>query len=115
MKIKKEGKIIDIGKIKKVNFFGEAIGLMFSRREKANSLLFEFKNPTKMKIHSYFVFFPFIAIWLDKKNNILALKEVKPFEISKGIKEPYCKLLEIPVNKKNKHIIEVALLPTSKL
>ena len=37
MKIKKEGKTIDIGKVRKVNLLGEAMGLMFSRREKADS------------------------------------------------------------------------------
>ena len=105
MKIKKEGRTIDIGNVKKVNLFGEVIGLMFSRREKANSLLFEFKKPTKMKIHSYFVFFPFIAIWLDEENNILDLREIKPFKTSNGIKKPYCNLIEIPINEKNKRII----------
>jgi len=107
MNIKKDNKKINIGKVKKVNFFGEAIGLMFSRREKASSLLFEFKKPTKMKIHSYFVFFPFLAIWLDKKNNILDLRKINPFEISNGIKKPYSKLLEIPINDKYKKTIEL--------
>ena len=107
MKIKKRGKIIDIGKVKRVNFFGEVIGLMFSRREKANSLLFEFKKPTKMKIHSHFVFFPFIAIWLDEKDNVLDLREIKPFKISNGIKRPYYKLVEIPFNEKNKRVIKL--------
>jgi len=107
MKIKKGGKEVNIGEVKKVNWLGEAIGLMFSRREKANSLLFEFKKPTKMKIHSYFVFSPFIAIWLDDKNNIIQLKKIKPFKTSKGIKKPYYKLVEIPINKKYKEIIEL--------
>ncbi len=107
MKIKKDGRIIDIGKVKKVNCFGEVVGLMFCRREKADSLLFEFKRSTKMKIHSYFVFFPFFAIWLDKDGEILALKEVKPFKINIGIRKSFSKLIEIPINNKNKNIIEV--------
>jgi len=107
MKIKKEGRIIDIGNVKKVNFVGEAIGLMFSRRQKADSLLFEFKKPTEIKIHSYFVFFSFIAIWLDKESNIIELRKIKPFEISNGIKKPYFKLIEIPINEKNKERIKL--------
>ena len=107
MEIKKGERIINIGKIKKVNFIGKATGLMFCRREKADSLLFEFKKPIKMKIHSYFVFFPFLAIWLNKDDKILALKKVKPFKINIGISKSYSKLLEIPINKKNKKIIEL--------
>ena len=107
MKIKKEGKEINIGKVKKVNEFGKAIGLMFSRREKADSLLFKFKKPTKLKIHSHFVFFPFIAIWLDEKNNVLDLRRIKSFKTSNGIKKPYYKLVEIPINKKYNEIIQL--------
>ena len=110
MKIKKEGKEIDIGNVKKVNWFWKVIGLMFSRREKANSLLFEFKKPTKMKIHSCFVFFPFIAIWLDEKNKILDLKRVKPFKLSFKVKKPYYKLIEITINNKYKMVIELLSL-----
>lgn len=107
MNIKKEGRKIDIGKVKKVNWFGKVVGLMFCRRERADSLLFEFKRSTKMKIHSHFVFFPFLAIWLDKDDEILALKEVKPFKINVGIRKSYSKLLEIPINNKNKYLLEV--------
>jgi len=115
MKIKKGSRIIDIGEVKKVNFIGKVIGLMFSRREKADSLLFEFEKLTKMKIHSYFVFFPFLAIWLNDDHEILALKEVKPFKINIGIRKSFSKLIEIPINNKNKNITEVAFLPTSKV
>jgi len=108
MRIKKKGKVIEIGKVKKVNGVGKAIGLMFCRREKANSLLFEFKKPTKMKIHSHFVFFPFLAIWLDEKDNIIDLKKIKPFKINIGIKKPFSKLVEVPINKKNKSIVEIS-------
>ncbi len=108
MNIKRGDKKINIGKVKRVNWFGKVIGFMFSRREKADILLFEFKKPTKMKIHSYFVFFPFLAIWLDEKNKVIALKEVKPFKLSFGIKRSFSKLVEIPINKKNKDIVEIS-------
>ncbi len=107
MKIKKRGEEIDLGKIKKINGFGKVIGLMFCRQQKANSLLFEFKKPTKMKIHSCFVFFPFIAIWLDEENNILEIKRIKPFRLNIGIKKPFFKIIEIPINKINKRLLQL--------
>ena len=85
---------------KKVSFLGKAIGLMFSGREKAEILLFEFKKPVKMRIHSFFVFYNFIAIWLDKKNNVVDWKIVKPFLPSVSSKKPFYKLVEIPINDK---------------
>ena len=106
MKIKKGDKIINIGKVKKLNLIGKTIGLMFSRRQKSKIMLFEFRKPTKMRIHSYFVFFPFLAIWLDNKNTIIRIKKIKPFETSNGIKESYFKLIEIPLNNKNKKLIK---------
>ncbi len=107
MRIKKQRKEINLGKVKKVNLFGEIMGLMFSRREKAEILLFEFRKPTKMKIHSYFVFFPFFAIWLDENNKIIEIRKIKPFEAVNKIKKPYSKLVEIPINKKNKNILQL--------
>lgn len=107
MQLKRGNKKIDIGNVKKVKEFWKFWGLMFCRREKAQPLLFEFKKPTKMKIHSCFVFFPFVAIWLDAKNKILALKSVKPFILNIGIKKAYSKLLEIPINKRNKQLLQL--------
>ena len=85
---------------RKLSHFGKAIGLMFSRREKAEILLFEFKNPVKMRIHSFFVFYKFIALWLDNKNKVIDWKIVKPFLPSVSSKKPFYKLVEIPFNKK---------------
>ncbi len=88
------------------NIFSKIRGLMFRRREKANALiLFNLKNPTKISIHSLFVFFPFLAIWLDDKNNFIDMKIVKPFLFSVSSKKPFYKLLEIPINKKYSKII----------
>ena len=86
------------------NWLCKFSGLMFSRREKAEALLFEFKNPTKIKIHSLFVFFPFVAVWLDDKNKIVDIKVVKPFAFSVSSSRHFTKLLEIPVNKKYEEI-----------
>lgn len=78
----------------------EAIGLMFKRREKARALLFSFKKPVKMAIHSYFVFFPFFAVWLDEKGKVVSYKFVRPFEFNILPSGKFTKLIEIPLNKK---------------
>ncbi len=108
MKIKKDNKEINIRNIRKVKRIGKIRGLMFYRREKADSLLFEFKKPTLLKIHSCFVFFPFVAIWLDNKNNVLGIREVKPFRLNVGINKPFFRLVEIPINKRNRSILRIS-------
>ena len=86
------------------NTFEKILGLMFCRRENAKVLLFEFKNSKKIKIHSLFVFFPFVAIWLDGKNKIVDLQVVKPFTFSVSSSKPFSKLVEIPFSKKYEKI-----------
>ncbi|MCK5150052.1 DUF192 domain-containing protein [Candidatus Pacearchaeota archaeon] len=95
--------------IKVCNGFEKFSGLMFNKKESAKALLFNFKKPTKIKIHSLFVFFPFIAIWLDHKNEVVDLKIVKSFNFSVSQSKPFCKLVEIPINKKYKKIVELFL------
>ncbi|MBW6442411.1 DUF192 domain-containing protein [Patescibacteria group bacterium] len=86
--------------VRQCNFFERFLGLMFTRRKNAEALLFEFNQPTSIRIHSFFVFFPFIAIWLDEKDKIINVEKVNPFKLD--IKGPrnFKKLLEIPLNKK---------------
>ena len=90
-------------KLKKTNIFGKFLGLMLKTRQ-TSPLLFEVKRP--MAIHSLFVFFPFIAVWLDKDNNVVEIKKVNPFTLHVLPKRPFRKLIEIPINNKNKKIIE---------
>ncbi len=87
--------------------FGRALGLMFSRKENAQALLFEFKRPVKLKIHSLFVFFPFVALWLDEENKIIDKKIVKPFKFSVSSGKSFYKLVEIPFSKKYHSIINI--------
>ncbi|MFH0986991.1 MAG: DUF192 domain-containing protein, partial [Candidatus Micrarchaeota archaeon] len=50
------------------NFFGQMRGLMFRQRKNFNyALVFPLGGKKKMgaAIHSFFVFFPFDAVWLD--------------------------------------------------
>lgn len=96
--LKYKGKKVEID-LKKCNCFEKGIGLMFSRRQKARALLFEFKKPTREAIHSLFVFFDFVAIWLDDKNKILELRVVKPFNFCVRPEKPFIKIVEIPINK----------------
>ena len=88
----------------KVSQFGKISGLMFRTRETKN-LLFIFKKKTRIKIHSFFVFFKFLAVWLDGKNKIVEWKIVKPFSLGYAPKKSFSKLVEIPVNEKNRKII----------
>jgi uncharacterized membrane protein (UPF0127 family) len=91
--------------VRKVSEIGKGIGLIFKSKNTEN-LLFEFKNKTCMRIHSYFVFFSFLAIWIGQNNEVLDWKMVKPFTLSVKSKKYFSKLVEIPINKKNKKIVE---------
>ena len=89
------------------NFWRKFSGLMFSRREKAGILLFDFKVKQKIAIHSIFVFYPFVAVWLDKKNKVVDLKVVKQFVLCVSPKKSCFKLVEIPINEKNKKFVDL--------
>ncbi len=93
--------------LKTCNWFEKILGLMFTRKKNAKALLFEFERPTKMKIHSFFVFFPFIAIWLDSDDKIISLKLVKQFKPGVSPKKPFTRLIEIPLNKKYISITQI--------
>ena len=88
------------------NFFRKFTGLMFSRRENAKILLFRFKNKQKISIHSFFVFYPFVAAWTDKKNKVVDLKIIKPFTPIAYPKKPCFSLVEIPINKNYRKIVK---------
>jgi len=92
---------------KTCNFFEKFKGLMFTRKEKAKALLFDFKKPVRISIHSFFVFFPFLVIWLDNKNEIIEIKLVKPFNCLMNPKKPFIKIVEIPANKKYKNLFQI--------
>ena len=100
------GKKIIIDDIKKCNSFEKFVGLMFKRREKAQALLFEFNKLGKIAIHSLFVFFPFVAIWIDDKGKIVEIRKVMPWKVSIKPKKEFVKLVEIPLNKRYKEIVE---------
>ncbi len=83
------------------------LGLMFTRREKAKALLFDFKRLRRISIHSWFVFFDFVAVWLDDKSRIIEVRVVKPFSFSICPKKSFSKLIEIPVNKRYRRQVKL--------
>jgi len=86
-----------------VSGFGKFFGLMF-RGKNSENLLFEFSAPERAAIHSLFVFFPFLAIWIDDSGNVTETKVVKPFSFSYQPKAASVRLIEVPLNKTNKKI-----------
>lgn len=96
-------------KNKKINFDVEVckwkfLGLMFSRREKAKALLFDFKKSRRVKIHSFFC--PkFLAVWLDDKNKIIEIQKILPWRFHILPKKKFWKLVEIPCNGRYEDIL----------
>ena len=82
-------------------------GLTFRRRKNARALLFEFDELCREPIHSIFVFFPFVGVWLDGKR-LVGIKTVKSFLPFIRPKRPFDRLIEIPLSDKYKK--EVALI-----
>ena len=101
--------------LKECNFLEKGTGLMFSQRETAKNLLFSFRDKQRIMIHSFFVFYPFLAIWTDEKNNALEIEVVKPFNPCVCPKKESLNLIEIPVNRKNKSIIKFFFGDSDKL
>ena len=86
------------------NLLQKGIGLMFSKKEKAKILLFQFNKKQKIMIHSFFVFYPFLAVWLDNRGKIVDMKTIDPFIAHISHKGLATSLVEIPINRKNKKI-----------
>ena len=102
MKINLGGEEIEV-KAKGLGVLGQFWGLMFSRREKSRALLFNHQGA----IHSFFVFYKFIILWLDDKNNVLEYQVVKPFQFHVNSKEKYSKFIEIPINRRYNSIVKL--------
>ncbi len=79
----------------------KARGLMF-RRKHEKPLLFIFNRKARLanSIHSFFVFFPFDAVWLDENMKVVDIKQnIKPFTPNLSPKKPAKYLLEFPAGK----------------
>lgn len=86
---------LDKFKFKKPKGINKYFGLMF-RTRKTRPLCFESKKDVYMNIHSYFVFFSFLAIWLDKHDNIVNQIIMLPFT-TYNPQHLARKLIEIPL------------------
>ena len=80
MIIKYKNKKLNI-KVRKVSEFGKFSGLMF-RTSRTKNLLFDFSKELRLSIHSIFVFFKFLIVWLDKNNKVIEYKIVTPFTVA---------------------------------
>jgi len=102
MIIKYKNKNLQV-KVKRVSELGKFTGLMF-RTTRTNNLLFEFSKDTNGAIHSIFVFFKFLIIWLDKNNKVQEYQIVTPFTVAISPKKSFRKFVELPLNRENKPI-----------
>lgn len=92
--------------VERCGIFGMFRGLMFRRRETAPALLlFDFKKSHKAKIHSFFVFFPFVAVWLDNKNRIVEFRIIPPWKFCVFPQKKFSRLVEIPINRKYRNVV----------
>jgi uncharacterized membrane protein (UPF0127 family) len=83
------------------NIFSQISGLMF--RKKSLPLLFIFRKPKLISIHSFFCV-PFVAIWFSE-DKIIKTKIVSPNSFSIKPEKYFNKILEIPINCKEFKII----------
>ena len=92
--------------VKRVSFFGKFSGLMLRTRH-TKRLLFDFKTEKIRAMHSFFVFFSFLILWLDKDKNVIDKEIVKPFRTRVVPNKRFRYAVEIPMNKENKKIISL--------
>ena len=108
--LKHKGKKVTLD-VLELGFFGKIFGFMFTPRENAKALLFQFEKPTRIMMHSFFVFLTFAAIWLDKRGKTIQIKKVTPFTTIVRCKKPFCKLIEIPINAKYREKLKALDFP----
>jgi uncharacterized membrane protein (UPF0127 family) len=93
-------------RVKKLSFFGMMRGLTFRSRSFSDILYFDFSKMKSNSIHSIFVFYDFYAIYMDEKNNVKEIYKVKPFTPILVPEKSSTKLIEIPINDKNRELID---------
>ena len=105
MRIYFRGRGIEIS-VRRLAYFEMGRGLMF-RSQEVENLLFDFDVEGRRMIHSFFVFFPFLALWLDSGNNVVEWRIIRPFRFSVRPSRQFRKLIEIPFNERNKKVINL--------
>lgn len=101
--------------LKNCNYLDKVVGLTFTRKKKAKALLFEFDKPVLRAIHSLFVFFDFVAIWISEEGKVIEVKIVKPWNFIVSPIERFTKLIEIPINKKYSDVVNLLVDSSSKI
>ena len=81
---------------KEVKGINKYIGLMFKSKD-IGPLVFKFEDERTIEIHSLFVFFPFIATWINKKGEIVDQQIIKPFTLNYKPKHNAWILIEEPL------------------
>jgi len=103
-------KKIKIEAVECISLWSKFRGLMF-RGKNTEALVFIFKKPTKISIHSFFCR-EFIAIWLDDKNKVIEIIKVEPWKFRVKPQKKFVKLVEIPINEKYYKIIKSLRSPS---
>lgn len=106
-----KGKRISID-VLKTGFIRKGLGLTF-RTKNTKNLLFDFNRPVTWQgnLTSFFVFFPFLTLWLDNKNKVLDFKVVRPFVFSINQKKKFYKIIEVPLNRANFTLVKKFFSP----
>jgi hypothetical protein len=96
--------------MKKVKGLEKYLGLMFLPRKKAGAIEIEFKKEVSVPIHSWFVFFDFMAYWYDAKGNMIQSRLIKPFQKNITCPQKFKRIIEVPRierEEKNKGIKDI--------
>ncbi|MEA3399457.1 MAG: hypothetical protein U9R00_03040 [Patescibacteria group bacterium] len=91
--------------VRKIPKIFEGIGLMFSSKN-TKPVLFSFKKSIKLKIHSYFVFYKFLALWFDEDMKLIDKKIIKPFQLGISPSRKFKYLVEIPFNSNSDEVLK---------
>ncbi|MBU0666719.1 MAG: DUF192 domain-containing protein [Nanoarchaeota archaeon] len=75
IKNKTKNKILTKEKRMCNSMISKATGLMFSKKNKDQGLIFTFNKTQKMSLHMLFVFYPIDVLFLDEKNKVVEIKE----------------------------------------
>lgn len=59
----------------------QALGLMFRLQSPKWGALFAFKQPRRVSIHMFFVFFPLDILWIDESGEVVDMKTLKPWSL----------------------------------
>lgn len=93
--------------VKRCGFFGRFRGLMFRNLKDSRALLFDFERLVRFSIHSLFVRFPFVVIWLDENGKVVRIKKVDKNIFDLRPDKKFVKLIEIPVKEEYSSILKL--------